>query len=100
MTIGSPSARISASLVSVTGLRTGGSAGGRGGGDMLLLSWLTPAQPVATGAPTGESGTLSIRRTAPTRAATASTAGPSRRVSGSKLAGSTSATYSAVTAAP
>src|SRR5689334_1557591 len=41
MTIGSPSARISCSLVSVTGLRTGGSeAWGRGGVDMSVPFWV------------------------------------------------------------
>src|SRR5690349_14766218 len=43
MTMGSPSARISPSFVSVTGLRWGGAAGGRGGEDMLLAPFVVDA---------------------------------------------------------
>ena len=77
MTIGSPRARISASLVSVTGRRAAGPSrlgAGRGGHG---------------GTPYGDRKALSIRRTGPTWAATATSARPFRRSTGAKVSGST-----------
>ena len=68
---------------------------GRGGEDMRCsFAWLTPA---SRGRHRSGSRTLSIRRTAPTRAATATSARPSTVSSGSKVSGSTSARYSGST---